>query len=307
MRLYDTQLIVPFRWALRHDRRVGHVITLTPRSGDADGYRGDLPLEREMRQPLIVDASRLGPCHPMFLVRLRLFLDWHRAQGGAVRLIAPLTPSVAQRVSDMGIADAFGGDNVHGTLPARCASADLLPVRRMQTYHDVEDAALEAMEILHRQSRRLAAWGDAMLTAVGELCDNAIQHGDQDFAYVAADRVEDDVRKFRLAIADLGIGIPEHIRSQHPEWQDDTAAISSVLQRGVTGTGDPHRGNGFAEVLEKASQDHLVRANSAATLDIRAAKGRVNIQVVAGAVKPEGSTPTVPRRGTWITYTIVTV
>lgn len=48
---------------------------------------------------------------------------------------------------------------------------------------------------------------------MGELCDNARVHGRNDLGvYVAADRVERPRRSFRLAIADLGIGIPEHIR-----------------------------------------------------------------------------------------------
>jgi hypothetical protein len=284
---------------------VAHVITLTERSGDGDGYRTDLPLDQDLQQPIVIDARRLGVCHPMFVVRLRLFFDWHRSQGSTVQLLAPTTVSIAQHLSDMGVRDSLHAED--DVLPPQQDSPDLLAVRRLETFHDVEDAAFEAMQVLHRQSPHLAAWGDAMLTAVGELCDNAIQHGDRAFAYVAADRVEDDARCFRLAIADLGIGIPEHIRSQHPEWQNDTAAIGSVLQRGVTGTGDPHRGNGFAEVLEKASQDHLVQASSAATLDIRAASGRVTVEVVAGVVKPEGWTPKVSRRGTWITYTVTTV
>lgn len=108
--------------------------------------------------------------------------------------------------------------------------------------------------------------------AVSELCGNALQHGrallphEHDLgAYMAADRVEGDTRQFRLAIADLGIGIPEHIRSRHPEWHDDTAAITRALDRGVTGTDDPYRGNGFAEVLDEAMRklrEQLVRAKS---------------------------------------------
>ncbi len=89
--------------------------------------------------------------------------------------------------------------------------------------------------------------------AIGELCDNALQHGHNDLGgCIATDRVTEPRREFRLAIADLGIGIPEHIRSRHPEWQDDTAAIASALDRGVTGTDDPYRGNGFAEVFDEA-------------------------------------------------------
>jgi hypothetical protein len=164
------------------------------------------------------------------------------------------------------------------------------------------------MDVLQRQGLPFGAWGDAMHTAVGELCDNAIQHGTNELgAFVAADRLEGDRVQFRLAIADLGIGIPEHIRARHPEWQDDTAAISRVLQRGVTGTGDPHRGNGFSEVLEAPVQNQLVRANSGGRIDIRSANGRVAVELFGGVVRAEGAPVAYPRRGTWITYSVITV
>ena len=143
--------------------------------------------------------------------------------------------------------------------------------------------------------------------AISELCDNAIQHGANELgAYVIADRTNDPQPCFRMAIADLGIGIPEHIRARHPEWQDDTAAISRVLDRGVTGTGDPHRGNGYAEVLDLAHAAQLQRTQSALSLDIRSAKGRVEVALVDGSMRP---TPldTQPRRGTWVSYEITTV
>ncbi len=108
-------------------------------------------------------------------------------------------------------------------------------------------------------------------------------------------------------IADLGIGIPEHIRARHPEWHDDTAAIARALERGVTGTGDPLRGNGFAEVFATALENRLVRALSAAVVDIRASKGRVAVELVGGSKKV--TTPPVERarRGTWITYTVTSI
>ncbi|HVP02037.1 MAG TPA: hypothetical protein VMT10_05660 [Solirubrobacteraceae bacterium] len=102
----------------------------------------------------------------------------------------------------------------------------------------------------------------------------------------------------------LGIGIPEHIRARHPEWHDDSGAIARALQQGVSGTGDPYRGNGFYEVFDAAMRTDLVRASSAADIDIRAGKGRVGVTIAGG--NPVSDTRLVghPRRGTWITYTV---
>lgn len=97
------------------------------------------------------------------------------------------------------------------------------------------------VDLLQRQTDPFGSWSDAPYMAIAELCDNALQHGRNDLGgYIAADRIVEPRREMRLVIADLGIGIPEHIRTRHPEWHDDTAAITRALARGVSGTGDPH-------------------------------------------------------------------
>lgn len=146
-----------------------------------------------------------------------------------------------------------------------------------------------------------------MHMAIGELGDNALLHGKSEFgAYIAADRLLAPSRMLRLAVVDLGIGIPEHIRSRYPEWQDDAAAIARAIERGVSGTGDPYRGNGFSEVFKEALDTDLVRARSAADIEIRSSKGMVGVTIVGGTKKVRHSSVRDPRRGTWITYTITT-
>jgi hypothetical protein len=104
-----------------------------------------------------------------------------------------------------------------------------------------------------------------------------------------------------------GIGIPEHIRHRHPDWHDDTAAITRALTRGVTGTLDPQRGNGFAEVFDEAIDRLLVRHRSAVKVDIRSGAGRVVVDLVDGRKDADRGTVGRPRRGTWITYTVTTI
>jgi len=297
-----------FRPCRDDDAFVGTTIRLGANSGTGGGFRVDLQLEQNLEPPIVIHADDLGPCHPMFLLRLRLFVDWHLAQGRAVSVTAPADRAVAQHLSDMRIVEGLP-DGLFGELPdPRSTEGSVLGLSRLSSYHDVEDAAANATEVLGLQVPALASWGDAAHMAISELCDNAIQHGRSDFgAYAAADRVLDPQPCFRLVIADLGIGIPEHIRSQHPEWHDDAAAISRVLERGVTGTGDPHRGNGYAEVLDQALGAQLRRAMSSLVLDIRSAKGRVGVRLVDEAVRVDAPLATHPRRGTWITYEVTSI
>ncbi len=282
-------------------------IDLDGSSGAGDGYRRNFLLERDLESPIVVNAARLGLSHPMFLVRLRLFVDWHLAAGHDVSVTPPAQPDVLQQWGDMRLADGWPADTIVALPEPHPRTHSILAIHRLRTFHDVEDAAAAAAELLGHQAPELARWGEAAHMAISELCDNAIQHGTNELgAYVVADRTIDPQPCFRMAIADLGIGIPEHIRARHPEWQDDNAAISRVLDRGVTGTGDPHRGNGYAEVLDLAHAAQLQRAQSALSLDIRSAKGRVEVALVDGTMRP---TPldTQPRRGTWISYEITTV
>lgn len=284
-------------------------LTLSSTSGRRDGYRHDLPLERDIASPIVVDATHLGPCHPMFVLRLRLFVDWHLMAGHEVTIRPPASAQAARQLSALRFWDdlpsrvvAGGGDVV-----APEEDPSILGIRRIHDARDVEDIAQSAVDVLHQQIGPIAGWGAALHMAISELCDNALQHGASELgAYVAADRVLDPRREFRLVVADLGIGIPEHIRARHPEWQDDSAAISRVLQYGVSGTGDPQRGNGLPETIEYALEQQLIQTGSAVEMDIRAASGRIGVDVVQGEVRVRDGLATTPRRGTWISYTVVT-
>jgi hypothetical protein len=287
---------------------MGETIVLGPKAADDGGYRQNLPLERELSGAIAVDARAVRSCHPMFAVRLRLFIDWHRAAGHSVTVKPPTDGATSQLLADFGVAYGLEDDVIGLPEPLADRKTRLLPIRQLNVYTDVEEVANEAVELLQQQAASLAHWGNATHMAIGELCDNALLHGRNDLgAYIAADRIIEPQPQLRLAIADLGIGIPEHIRSQHPEWQDDTAAITRAIERGVSGTGDPNRGNGFSEVFNEALETDLVRAQSAARIEIRSSKGQVAVTIAGGTKTAEGAPAHNPRRGTWITYAITTV
>jgi hypothetical protein len=276
------------------------------RTGGKDGYRSDLPLDREM-DAVIVDASALAECHPMLALRLRIFVDWHVAAGHSVRLIAPSSKRAAQQLANFDLARGWSPGVMGLPDPQDARYEQVMPIACFRDHTEVEDIARNAVDLLHRQTDPFGAWGDAIYMAIGELCDNALQHGRNELgAYIVADRTLAPRRELRLAIVDLGIGIPEHIRSRYPEWHDDTGAIARAIARGVSGTGDPHRGNGFAEVFDAALQTDLVRASSGADIDIRSGKGHLGVKIFGASEIPEPRAVDQARRGTWITYTVTT-
>jgi anti-sigma regulatory factor (Ser/Thr protein kinase) len=281
-------------------------LTLGSFPGGANGFRNDLPLEPEIETPILVDLTAVRGCHPMFVVRLRLFIDWHLDAEHEVRVIGPSDPQATRYLADMGLAVDLPSEVIIG-LPEANGDPSVLGVTRLATDADVEAVAQQAVEVLHRQTGVVAGWGDALHMAISELCDNAIHHGANRLgAYVAADRILEPRQEFRLVIADLGIGIPEHIRDRYPEWQNDSAAIAQVLQRGITSSDDPERGNGFSETIDYAVEQQLIQLSSAVELDIRAASGRVGVHLVGGATQVKDGLATTPRRGTWISYTVIT-
>jgi hypothetical protein len=267
---------------------------LGSRSGQG-GWKDDFPLSHDLPDEVVIDSSKLElPIHPMFAVRLRVFVDWHRLQGRTVEVIPPLD-AAARRVFDaMRVGDKEGVDEEDAVLP----------VTKMTEYLDVEEVAKRTKEILEYDLPDVSPLGEAAFEAVSELCGNAIDHGQNQLgAYIAVRRVTDPRRQISIAISDLGMGIPEHVRQRYPEWDDDGFAIAQATTEGVTGTGEPNRGIGFSSTFEAA----LTTSLHAAQMDIRSANGLCRIQSIQEQPKIE----TIPgprfRRGTWITYDLVSV
>jgi hypothetical protein len=267
-------------------------------AGGADGgWRNDFPLNPDLPDEVCIDCCRLClPIHPMLAVRLRLFADWHRHHGRAVRLVAP-TDERANHV--------FRAMKIDPTEQSSESDDDaILPVTRLDSADTVEDVAERTREILEYQLPDVSPLGQAAFMAVSELCGNAIDHGKNALgAYAAVSRVAEPRRQVSIAISDLGIGIPEHIRQQYPEWGDDGYAIAHATDLYVSGTGDPHRGVGFSEVFDAA----LTATLHAARMDIHSANGFFRLQLVQQQRKAEVFPAPRFRRGTSISYDLVSV
>jgi hypothetical protein len=266
------------------------------RGGIEGGWRGDFPLDHEMPGSVEVDCRDLRlPIHPMLFVRLRVFIDWHREEGRDVSVIPPLD-TATQRV--------FQAMRIDPEVPPDNEGDAIMPVTRFAEFGDVEEIAERTQEILEYQLPDVSPLGQAAFMAVSELCGNAIDHGrNQLGAYAAVRRVTEPRRQVSIAISDLGIGVPEHIRQRYPEWSDDGVAIAQATRDHISGTGDPHRGIGFSAVLEAA----LTSSLHAAQMNILSANGFCRVQVVQESRKVEVFPAARFRRGTWITYDLVSV
>jgi hypothetical protein len=265
-------------------------------AGCDGGWRDDFPLDHELPDSLKIDCKGLRlPIHPMFAVRIRVFVDWHRKAGREVVVTPP---------ADLSTRRVFEGMGIDPDASLTREDDAIMPVTRFVEFDEVEEIAGQTQEILEYQLPDVSPLGQATFMAVSELGGNAVDHGHNSLgAYAAVRRVTEPRRQVSIAVSDLGVGVPEHIRQRYPEWSDDGWAIAHATEESVTGTNDPHRGIGFSAVFEAA----LTASLHAAQMSILSASGFCRVQVVQESRKVEVFPAARFKRGTWITYDLISV
>jgi hypothetical protein len=261
-----------------------------------------MPLRHDYPMSIELDARAVTFVVPTFLLRLRTFIDWHREQGRAVKVLPPRRAAVRSYLARMRINEHLPSDAIPNLPEVRKdrPSEVLIPVRQLREFDDLENLnELELVPVLHSHFDDVAALRDAVFMAVSELCGNAIEHGASSTGcYVAAQRY-DERRRLVLAIADLGPGIPEHLRGHYPDLgSGDGLAISRATEEHVTGTGDAVRGLGFTEVFG-AALDSLMPSGE---MRIRSCRGACRIRLGDDTIDRVYEDGHAYKKGTWITF-----
>lgn len=123
------------------------------RGGADGGWRGDFPLDHELPDEITVDCQRLRlPIHPMFFVRLRVFADWHRAEGRQVEIMPPADPLAKQAFEEM---------EADPSSHSSDESNAVVSVSRLQEFGQVEAISARTKEILEYQLMDVSALGEA--------------------------------------------------------------------------------------------------------------------------------------------------
>jgi anti-sigma regulatory factor (Ser/Thr protein kinase) len=279
--------------------------TIRPRASERTVWLSEeLTFRDSQEEDLCIDLSAMRQFHPLFAVQLQLFIDWSRAAGRLVSVVPPQRSEVAATVRDIGLSTKadlpIGGAGV----PAMPSGEVVMPLLRLTKDHQVDEIADALFQMMNDHLDDVAVVRHAVHAAVSELCQNALEHGENSFGCVTCASRGDDrgSRRFTFAVGDLGVGVPDHVRRQHPDWEVDEYAIAQAVEQGVTGTSLPHRGIGFHSIAEET----LASAATGAELRIRAGSGKFR-RVIRGANPlPEGG-PSPPVRGSWIVYEWTTV
>lgn len=271
--------------------------------GSKDGWQANLPL-KAYEDDITIDARSLRFAVPTFLLRLRAFIDWHLGLGHNVTVLAPTNPAVAGYMAQMGV-DAGLPPGVLVGLPQinDPGSSDvLIPLTQLREFNEVDELGEQVFQLFMGHSAdEVSVFASAMHMAVSELCANGVEHGANEHGcYVAAQRYERPHRRTVLALGDLGVGIPTHMRKRFPGLRGDRTALREALKEGVTATGKDERGIGFTSVVEEAMASQMRYA----TLDIHSGTGQLQ-QLVFPDEQPEIFTAEAPNKiGTWMTFEI---
>jgi hypothetical protein len=271
--------------------------------GSKDGWQANLPL-KHYEENIVLDARTLRFAVPTFLLRLRAFIDWHLGRGHNVTVLAPTNPAVATYTARMGI-DTGLPPGVFAGLPRVNAPGDsdvLIPITQLREFQEVDELGEQVFQLFMGHSAdEVSVFASAMHMAVSELCANGVEHGANEHGcYVAAQRYERPHRRTVLALGDLGVGIPTHMRKRFPKLRGDRTALREALKEGVTATGKDERGIGFTSVIEEAMASQMRYA----TLDIHSGTAQL-LQAVFPNEQPGIATADAPNKlGTWMTFEI---
>lgn len=261
-------------------------------------------LSETSAEAVILDLSELRSADPLFLARMRAFIDWHSSLGCEVQVVCPQLAGIRNYLERMHLAR---------DLPDRCTcdlgtigpddrSDVLIPIRRLASAADSDELEQELSDLyLAHFTGVLSVLAEAFTRTVGEISDNATTHGRSNvgMTYVAAQRYAH--KRCVLAIGDLGVGIPEHMRGRHA-IDDDGDAIRIATKEGISGVNDPMRGMGFQYVIDGLKDERISRGE----LRVWSGNGRFRVEAQSGLQERRRAwTVDEATVGTWVRLELV--
>lgn len=117
--------------------------------GGGSGWGGSLALRSDYPEKIVVDLSDVNFVVPLFMIRLRTFIDWHMARQRIVKVIPPDDLSVRNYLARMHVGkDLPPGCFELPTVNETDRSEALVPVTRVTKLLEVDALAEMLMPIL---------------------------------------------------------------------------------------------------------------------------------------------------------------
>jgi hypothetical protein len=254
-------------------------------------------------EELELDLSQLTFVSPLFLVRLRGWLDHHARLGTHVRVIAPAGIDVRNYMSRMHVCEGLH-PNIDFALPTVRENPlrdRLIAVTRVDSDGREEFDELLGGLLDSEDMRHAGYLAEVVAETAEEMMQNAVWHGvNATGAYIAAQRFrypqENAPHVCVVAIGDMGVGMAEHLSRGGEGRTSDALTIAHGMTDMVSGTGEEHRGHGYQVPFD------IARQTEAAFVDLR-------VRANAGWVEkrndgePRGLFCPGPCVGTWVNFT----
>jgi len=270
-------------------------------TGARGGWAERIPLDGRSA-PLRLDMHRVDQVDPPMLVRLAALIDRHAVNGGEFEVRLPQSTAIRRQLESMRV---DSGSEILGISESSGSSTPVgvLPVTRFSAPAQVDLLASGLNGMLNEHfSGPLRPFAQPLFVALSELCDNATTHGKSPLgAYVAATR---DARgRCSLAVGDLGVGIPAHLRRALPKAGDDGRALERAMSSGISGAGTD-RGGGYTGLFAAIEKSKAPTAR----LRVWSASGRMTATLKHGRlVHKEARVVSRHTDGTWISLELFPV
>jgi anti-sigma regulatory factor (Ser/Thr protein kinase) len=97
--------------------------------------------------------------------------------------------------------------------------------------------------------------GEALSYCFAELLRNVFEHSESPHGAIIAAGLYPKAQRMKMAIVDLGISVPVHIRRKHGGWLDDERALRAALEPRASGSFDMDRNAGLGLYMTRRLAD----------------------------------------------------
>lgn len=200
---------------------------------------------------ITVDLRRLRFTEPLGLVGIAAFVDNATRSGQRVIVESPSDPNVARYLSRMRLGNLLAGLGAEHDLPLVTEHAVENALFEINSFVGARGAAALAA-LVHQTIERSDPEAAAVLfDGLCEAGQNVAHHSGRPNGYLAAASTHGG-RRLYFAVSDSGRGMLRTLARRGAKT--DTEALRLALQKGTTGTPDPGRGVGLAEILDRVTE-----------------------------------------------------
>ncbi len=208
----------------------------------------DLAMHAQKGWPpeVIIDFSNLGFVRPAGIVFLSNMFAWMGAQRTKVTLIGLTAPGDAVLLDDALFFEQHCGSKLRSDATPRSTTRPLMKIAHSNSHDWLENNLVPWLAWCLSVSRASLY---TFKNCVAELFNNIQDHTQLDIGTICAQHFPRESRVY-ISLSDLGLGIPERVRTKVPGLSDSAAIIKAVEAGFTTKSVPSNQGIGLDYLLE---------------------------------------------------------